>query len=310
MKISKGIVASIIIIAISGLAFTAGFLRERVVTEIEEIKGTIANDEILVERMGSKISDILLFDFISTNDARNEINNFKELAIEYDILDENLTAEEILIFKGRLQASINKYENILRNSYLGQLIDHFDLTSNETDYYFAAFDPDGYNYSITSDEFFDLDNSMGLYTIQTKADFLVQIKNTTYWLPILVLTHDEYTIPEAQDNWALLYRSKQSQIQHSIINNTQLLADLETEASYYSYGVTAITVTTILASAMAAQLSDKERERDFSHVKAKIYDDESMIITKMNRLAIPVLIIALALSILGLLLPFLIGLIT
>lgn len=310
MKLTKGLMASIIIITISGLAFTAGFLRERVVTEIEEIKGTIANDEILVERIGSKISDILLFDFISTNDARNELKKSQELAIEYDILDENLTAEEKSIYNGRLKTSINKYENILLNSYLGQLIDHFDLASNEVDYYFATYVPFGYNYSITSDEFFDLDNSLGLYTIETKTEFLTQLKNSTFWEAELGLTYDEYIVPDSQDNWAILYRRKQSQIQQLIINNTQLLADLESEVSYYSYGVTAITVATILASAMATQLYNKRRERDFSHIKAKIYEDESMIITKIDRLAFPILILALALSILGLLLPFLIGLIT
>lgn len=89
-----------------------------------------------------------------------------------------------------------------------------------------------------------------------------------------------------------------------------ILADLESAASYFSYGITIITITTILASAMATQLGDQAIERDFSHIKAKIYQDESMIITKVNRLAIPVLIIALVISVLGLLIPFLIGLIT
>jgi hypothetical protein len=31
---------------------------------------------------------------------------------------------------------------------------------------------------------------------------------------------------------------------------------------------------------MAVQLNEKEREKEFSHIKSKIYENESMIITK------------------------------
>jgi len=58
MKITKGLIASIIIIAISGLAITTGFLKEGVVSQIEENRIAVSDVEIIVERMESKISDI------------------------------------------------------------------------------------------------------------------------------------------------------------------------------------------------------------------------------------------------------------
>ncbi|MCG3259990.1 MAG: hypothetical protein H7644_09600 [Candidatus Heimdallarchaeota archaeon] len=73
--------------------------------------------------------------------------------------------------------------------------------------------------------------------------------------------------------------------------------------SIYRYGESLITISTILASAMATQLNDKDREPEFSEINAIIFDDKSMIATKRNKIGTVILFLALILSALGLLLP-------
>ena len=82
MNITKGIITSVVILLISGLAFATGFLKEGVANEIEETKITIANDEALVEKINNKISDIMILDQLSLIEARNEIQTAKGLAYE------------------------------------------------------------------------------------------------------------------------------------------------------------------------------------------------------------------------------------
>ncbi|NHJ47646.1 MAG: hypothetical protein FK733_07655 [Asgard group archaeon] len=316
MKFKKGIVASIIIITIAILAFGAGFLKERVVTQIEGIKTSITEDEFQIDKIGSKISDILTLNYLTIDNANDEKKVYSDLCWEFDAYYDNLTPADIFLYRGRITTSINTRENIIRNSIFGDVINHFDRDANESDYFFAIENPDGYNFSITKEAFTDFNNSYGLYMILPANIFLNSIRNASYWKPLLLPNvHEEFTIINNTDAWASLYRTAQSEIQDGITSNTELLTKLESIVSYYSYGVTLITVATILATAMSAKLSDKEREKEFFVIKSAIDKKEEFDQTKdfekpkENKFAIPVLIVALVLSALGLVVPLLYGVI-
>lgn len=313
MKITKGLLASLIIIIISGLAFTAGFLKERVVNEIEETKITIANDEALVEKIDDKISDILIIDHLTLLESRNEIQTAKHLAMEWDLTYDNSTVIERNLLTGQIRNSINTYEQLVRNSYVGNMVHHFKRFGFEDDYFLANSNFDGFNYSISKVKFDEYDSDYSLSELMTIDLFLEEyaFKNATELAALWTYpSTEDRTIIEGLDLWTNLFRDELYIIQQQLNNYANDLASLESVVSYYSYGVTIITITTILATAMTVQLNDKEREKEFSHIKAKIYNDESMIVTKMNRIAMPVLFVALTLSILALIVPLLIGLIT
>jgi len=85
---------------------------------------------------------------------------------------------------------------------------------------------------------------------------------------------------------------------------------MESSISYYNFGITVITIATILATAMANRKSDKESAKGFSPVKAKILEDDKYLITKTRKWPMVLLFIALIFAIAGLLIPPLIGLLT
>ncbi len=60
------------------------------------------------------------------------------------------------------------------------------------------------------------------------------------------------------DVWAPMFREQLYVIQQRISDNTIDLASLEGNVSYYNFGITVITISTILATAMANRISDKE----------------------------------------------------
>jgi len=309
-KLTKGLIASIIIITIAGLAFATGFLKESKITQIEGIKVAIAEDEILVERLDAKISDVLLMDYLKISEAGNLKQNARLYAIEIDKANDTLTPAELDTLYGLIQNSLNRYEELVRETSFWFIAEHFDKDLNESDYYFAIEKNDGYEFSISMDDFYDTNTSKGLVYFEHQSTFLANFPGLIDLIYNTTFTHgNTFTRTGSIDNWATLYRNEIREVLNQIEYNSLLLADFESIASYYSYGVTLITVATILASAMAAQINDKEREKEFSHIKANIYDDEKLIITQENNYAIPVLIVALVISALGLIIPLIFGLI-
>ena len=306
MKLPKGLFASIIIIVISGLAFTTGFLKENVVTQVEEIKVEVSEAEILVQRMDSRISDISYFDQDRYRAALDETFDFWELVLELELFNDTMSDTERELLLNRMGFHLHKFIELAIYTNIGKMYTHWFATSNSSDYYFATEEIDGYDFYFTKEEFEIYNSSKSLAKEQTYVQFIGSEPYLDYILASGVVPTDYVTV-SPWNKWSEFLRGKLFEIEQQIDSNLEKLAELEGKASFFGYGVTLITVTTILAAAMAAQLNDKEREREYSHIKAEIYDDKSMIITKGNNLAIPVLIIALILAALGLLLPLLYG---
>ncbi len=311
MKISKGLIATIIIISISGVAFAAGFLKERVVTEMEDVNSLIAADEILVDRMDARISDTLNFDHLRGLESTEKLEIAKDLFREYQLTLANLTqAEEFIILNLSLNA-VHDSQGLTRSTNMGKIVKHFSIDNGIDDFYLANEKDDGFNLSISRDYFLAYNESLpnSLAKIKTPISILGNGLDTFYDT-FYTNPYTQFIRLESFYSWISFFRNKTAEVNQRIIQNKEILSDLESKISYYTYGLTIITIATILASAMATQLGDQDRERDFSHIKAKIYQNDDLIIKKVNRIAIPVLIIALVIAILGLLVPFLIGLIS
>ncbi|MHA1124053.1 MAG: hypothetical protein ACTSO7_04610 [Candidatus Heimdallarchaeota archaeon] len=306
-KIPKGVIATIIIFAISGLAFVSGYLRESIVTEIEELKVDISNDENDIEQVNLKISEILNFDssrFRSAFDKKQEGFTLNE---ELEIRDTNLTSFEREVLLNEISNKIYLYREYIWDSNLYKMFWHWKSTADpkDTDFYFARENVHGFELSFTEQEYDSFDAAFGLIDYMPNTVFLNDWNMSAY---IIANTQIPSWIPKPprDEVWSNFLRLNLLQIQNEIESKVSHLAYLESKASFSNYGVTLITVTTILATAMAAQLNEKEREVDFSHIKAEIYDDKSMIIKKKINYAIPLLIAALIFAILGLILPIII----
>ena len=314
MNITKGIITSAVILLISGLAFATGFLKEGVANEIEETKITIANNESLVEKINNKISDIMILDQISLIEARNEIQTAKGLAWELDLKYAILNPTERNLFYGPIANAVNSHRQLVMRSNIGKLIKHFIRDASVDDCFLANESFDGFNYSISKVTFDNYNSNYSLAELFTIEDFLDEnrFENASglaakLWSSSLV--EDRPYVKEL-DVWVPLFRTELYVIQQRLSNYTIDLASLESVVSYYNFGITAITITTIFATAMANRISDKENAKEFSPVKAKILEDDKYLITKTKKWPMALLFVALILAIAGLLIPPLIGLLT
>ncbi|MHA1738456.1 MAG: hypothetical protein ACTSXA_12555 [Candidatus Heimdallarchaeota archaeon] len=231
------------------------------------------------------------------------------LASQLELIHTTLTPLEINNSLSVICAELYFYEDYMRHNYQGRIAKRFVVDDNNTDFYLAEYDIDGVDLYYTQDEFEVLNTENELMEVMTDTDFLDYKKIplvdniTNSGFLSTYLNNIWFTKFGRQEQWTAFYKNKLFALQNSIITNQAILAVLESKASFYGYGVTIISVTTILAAALASQLNDKEREKDFSHIKAEIYDDKSMIITKRINFALPLLIVALVFAILGLILP-------
>ncbi|MCK5184577.1 MAG: hypothetical protein KAQ95_09740, partial [Candidatus Heimdallarchaeota archaeon] len=303
-----------VILLISGLAFATGFLKEGVANEIEETKITIANNESLVEKINNKISDIMILDQISLIEARNEIQTAKGLAWELDLKYAILNPTERNLFYGPIANAVNSHRQLVMRSNIGKLIKHFIRDASVDDCFLANESFDGFNYSISKVTFDNYNSNYSLAELFTIEDFLDEnrFENASglaakLWSSSLV--EDRPYVKEL-DVWVPLFRTELYVIQQRLSNYTIDLASLESVVSYYNFGITAITITTIFATAMANRISDKENAKEFSPVKAKILEDDKYLITKTKKWPMALLFVALILAIAGLLIPPLIGLLT
>ncbi|NHJ31720.1 MAG: hypothetical protein FK732_02550 [Asgard group archaeon] len=313
MKITKGLITSAIILLISGISFAAGFLKEGVATEIEETKIAIADDESLVIKMNDKISDILIMDHLTLLEGRNKIQEAKNLAWEWVVNYDVLTGPERFLLEGEIENLVNSYNSILTfETHVGGIVDHFKIQGNNDDYSIADFDSDGFNYSISKLKFEEYDLNYSLSDTMTTEEFLLhyQFQNATDLDAVFSGSVTERIWVESLDLWTNLFRYELYEIQNRIYEYTTDIAILERKSSFYVFGITAITITTILASAMANRISDKESDKEFSPVKAKILEDDSLIITKTKNWPMILLLLALVLAIAGLIIPPIIGLLT
>lgn len=306
--------ASVFIILISGLAFAAGFFKESTVTEIEEKKGIIAEEEVDIDRIEAKINDILMFDFMRIDKARSTLQEAKVCAKELNITFDNLTAEEILVYEEEVKENLRLSEFFMRDTNCFYLIRHFDTDGKLTDYNFTTEKDDGYDFSISRAEFLELNDTIGLYRFKPRIAVLNNLDlRAIYWDSVIPEEPEYYLDLSKIENWAELYRNELSEKQISIASISAEIADLESKASYYNYGVTLITVASILASAMVAKLSSNESDLEFADFKEKLFteheikDDSEK--PKKNKIALPMVIFALVISICGLVIPLILALI-
>lgn len=307
-------ITSAIILLISGISFGAGFLKEGVANEIEETKIAITNDESLVGKINDKISDILIMDHLTLLDVRNKIETAKNIVWDWSLNYDTLTAVERSLLQGQIKNYVNAYEWSLRlDSTVGGLVQYFKIQGNDADYPIADFSTDGFDYSISKLRFDDYDSTYNLSKLVDMDDFLrhYQFRNDTELAPILAIgSPTDRTWIANLDIWINLFRVEQYEIQERISNYTTNLATLEREVSYYTFGMTAITITIILATAMTNRISDKESEKEFSPIKAKVLENDKWLITKTKKWPMIMLLFALILSIAGLVIPPIIGILT
>ncbi len=308
MKISKGTIASVIIILISGLAFAAGFLQEGVLSEAETLKLEVSEQEFDLERIDLRIREIVEDDRISARKASDEFLLAKSIALELEITNDTLSVEERDLLMNQIRLALENFNYFVSLTNIVKMYDFWYTDSNTSDYYFATEDKDGYEL-VFSKEDYDTFNASKSFLYLVPASVILANWSFSDEIIAYGIIPTEYYFWQSYNFREFLDQPLYA-LQEEISNSKIVISELESKGSVFGYGVSLITVTTILASAMATQLNDKEREKEFSEIKAEIFKDKSMIKTKRNKIAMPFLFVALILAALGLLFPFIMGLIS
>ncbi len=310
MKIARETMASGIIILIAGMAFAAGFLQEGVSSDVEELKNQVSEMKLVLDRMDTKIREVIELDQSRVGVAGQEYQKASMYMLEYEITNGTLSVEEEDVLVNRIGRALTIFN--LNNNFteVVKMYNHWYTEGNSSNYFFATELDDGYDLSYTKEDFdsFNASYVPSMLVFCSDEAFIGGSPIGDYLIAIGVCP-EGYTRVNAHVALPVFLKRPLYEIQEQIKDNETLIANLESKASFYSYGVSLITVSTILAAAMATQLNDKEQEKNFSIIKAKIFDDKSMIVTKKNKIAMPFLFVALIISALGLLLPILFRLI-
>ncbi|MFW9853202.1 MAG: hypothetical protein ACFFDS_09675, partial [Candidatus Thorarchaeota archaeon] len=299
MKIKKSTIASLIIIMISILAFGAGFLQENVVSEATTLKIEVSEKEFDLERIDLRIRELVEDDRISARKATDEWHIAYKLAIELEITNDTLTVVErdlLMNLIARALENFNFFASLMNEAVL---YNYWYIDDNTSDYIFNTEEKDGYDLNYSKEEYSTFNASKSfLYIVNEEEilnDFPFKDEIIAYGIiPTEFYSWRSYNFKEFLDQ-------PLNTLQQEISDLKLVISELESKGSLFDYGVSLITVATILAAAMASQMNDKEREKEFSLIKSEIFNDKSMIITKKNRISMPFLFIALILAALGIL---------
>ncbi len=295
MKIKKGTIASVIILIISGFAFAAGFLQGNILSGVQEVKLEISEKKTTLDRINTRIREIIEDDRTYLRKASDELLNAEKLALELEITNSSLTPLERDLLMNLIGNALGYFVYYVNITHLLRMYKYWYLWDDPSDYYIATEEIDGFDLYFSKAEF-DSFNASEVFLDFPVEDYVISygVAPTLYykwwWL-----------------NYIEFMEEPVFELQQEISEQEIMRSELESKASFYGYGVALITVTTILAAAMGTQMNDKEREKELADIKAKIFDDKSMIISKRDKIALPILIIAFVLAALGMLLPLLLG---
>ena len=308
MKISKGTIATLIIITIAGMAFAAGFLQEGVLSDVEEASVKVSEKEFVLARMDSGIREIIEDDRARIRSGFDEVRRAQEIALELEITNDTLSDIERDLLINKISNALYNYISFAYFTDVVTMYNHWYVDGNISDYYFATEQREGFDLFYSKEEFETFNTSKRIIRIQTDVQFFGYFPFAEYIMSFGI-TPTEFLRPNVHENYVEFLKQPLFALQQEITDTKIMISELENNAGLHGYGVSLITISTILAAAMATQLNDRDREREFSQVKAKLFDDKLMIVTKQNKIALPFLFVALILSALGLLLPILFRLI-
>ncbi|WP_457558936.1 hypothetical protein [Candidatus Harpocratesius sp.] len=306
--------AVIIIIIISGSGFIAGYFQNQYGEEVKYYNDLATKAEQNSDQMYDLMQywiehDRALYDSASRAFEEVYVNSLEWLDLLNPAL--NISSEQMYIINTThlipIQTALFRAIGYLNDSLVHDLYMSFTFLEPEEDYYLASEIVEGYEFVIPYSDWL----SKNLYSIEPMEQFL----NTTLvdcgfppetnMLQRILSDAPEYVFRfEIGKLHDLLFDIFLNEREKAFLYRDQsiLAKDLLNKVSL---GVSVTTVAIVLSTAMSNRIEQKKYFATVDRLRADIYHNEELISSKSDRIAIPVLILAVGISLAGLILVFL-----
>ncbi len=300
------------ILFISVSAFGAGFLQDNVDAQVDELRSQMTELEKQRDRTEVRIQSIRASDRDYFGSAKESLFEGFGYDRELNLLQENLTLAEEIALMDRISAMMWRFRSDLIQVRICQIYWWFQIYTD--DYIIASVEEDGFDFNITKsywddyvEEYPDLvtnftyTEAYGLDSTLWGGFFSAERIGSSYVVPPFVLFPNVWS-ERVYDNF---YYELVFEVQSEIDSLEDEVTLLERKSGDYTYALSLITVSAILASAMSDRMSDQEFDGQMSEILSEVKEDPSLKTSGTDHLALAVLILAGLIAVFGIVLPFL-----
>ena len=299
------IVATLVVLIISAMAFIAGSLQETYATQALHEKETVQELQDDLERMEDHAYYIMERDVTRVRQYLDRLAEITLLDVEFEMFNASFTPERREVYLRRTIDTLVQMQGYQNNLLVLHLYRHFNQSTNT--YYIAHENNEGYNFSITWQMWQSFETEFGSPVIvmtpeQYYGHFFAydMIQALAEELrPVDPETNEEIFIFEnigieffCESFLLSQVQSLQSQI--SMMLNE--VSQLESEADRISSSVGLITVAMLLATVMSSRIDERKLENQIVALEVVMGKE-----TEIDRdvISMPILIVALVLAALG-----------
>jgi hypothetical protein len=304
MERSK-LVATIVVLLISGMAFMVGSLQENYATMALNEKEEVQELQDDLERMEDHAYYIMGRDVTRVREYMDLLTETMLLDVEFEMLNASFTVEERQVYVRRTIEMITHMQGYQNNLLILHLYRHFNQSSDT--YYIAHEDNEGYNFSITMQMWQTFETEFGPpVTVLTPQQYyghffmydLIQARGEGF-RPVDPETDEEIFIIESAgvENFCEYFLLSQVQSLQSQINlKLDTVSSLESITDRISSSVGLITVAMLLATVMSSRVDKRKLEKEIVALRADLGKETQL---DKDNLTMSILLIALFLAILG-----------
>jgi len=299
------LVATLVVLLISGMAFMAGSLQETYVTQALHEKETVQELQDDLERMEDHAYYIMGRDVTRVREYLDLLAGMTLLDVEFEMLNASFTPEEREVYLRRTIDTLVQMQGYQNNLLVLHLFRHFNQSTNT--YYIAHEDNEGYNFSITWQ--------------------MWQAFETEFGSPVIVMTSEQYyghffaydmiqaraeglrpVDPETGEEififenigieffceQFLLSQVQSLQSQISVMLND--VSQLESDADRISSSVGLVTVAMLLATVMSSRIDERKLENRIVSLQIEMGKEAEI---DRDMISMPILLVALFLAVIG-----------
>ena len=299
------LVATLVVLIISSMAFVTGSLQDNYVTLAIHEKEMVQVLQDDLGRMENHAYYILGRDVTRVREYGDLLTELYLIDAEFELLNDSLSIEERQVYVRRTVDTIIQLQGYQTNLLIVHLYMHFEQT-DET-YYIAHEDNEGYNFSITKQTWQTYETEHGSpVTIMTPEEYYGSLfaYELIQALPEQLRPNNPETGEEAfivesagvEFFCECFLFSQVQSLQDQISMRLNEVSSLEAEADRVSSSVGLVTVAMLLATVMSSRIDERKIENQIKKLRVELGVETQI---DKDVLSLPILLVALILAALG-----------
>lgn len=298
----------VVIILVTAFAFSAGLIQNNFTTRANEARSLASEHELTGRKIDIRLRSILAQDKQFLLSSVDHFFDASVFGLKYWAFFSSLTLLEQLNMELDFVQAMLEGKGKIESTLSFQIHDQFMSTSDDS-YIIAETAKKGFDYIITRETwedftpFFTLSQQNFFTTRIAFSDILTDPNIITLLTDLNNLQPSYIYYGFAAENIdAMLGAPLENEISEEI--RLKNLADnLESSGNVITMGVSITTVATILATAMANRLGNKQSDHNYSVLRADFKNNSKYVVSEHDYLAYMGLLIAVSIAVFGLLLP-------